>query len=43
MISYKQSIKILKNSKISIGNEFINSNKCMNRVAAENVLSKTNQ
>ena len=42
MISYKQSIKILQNSKIKIGNELIKSNDCINRVAAENIFSKTN-
>ena len=42
MISYKHSRKILKNSKIIIANEIIKSNDCINRVAAENILSKTN-
>ena len=42
MISYKKSRKILKSSKIKIGNEIINSNNCINRVAAENILSKSN-
>ena len=40
MISYKQSKKLLKNSKILIRDELIKSNNCINRVAAENVLSK---
>ena len=40
MISYKQSKKVLKNSKILIRDELIKSNNCINRVAAENVLSK---
>ena len=42
MISYKQSKKILQNSKILIRDELIKSNNCINRVAAENVLSKVN-
>ncbi len=42
MISYKQSRKILKNSKIIIKNEIVKSSNCINRVAAENILSKTN-
>ena len=40
MISYKQSKKILKNSKILIKDEFIEINNCINRVAAESVVSK---
>ena len=40
MISYKQSKKVLKNSKIIIRDELIKSKNCINRVAAENVLSK---
>ncbi|MDC1155365.1 molybdopterin molybdotransferase MoeA [Candidatus Pelagibacter sp.] len=42
MISYKQSRKILKDSKIIIKNEIIKSSNCINRVAAENILSKSN-
>ena len=42
MISYKQSKKILRNSKIIIENELIKSTKCINRVTATNVLSKMN-
>ena len=42
MISYNQSRKILKNSKIIIKNEIVKSSNCINRVAAENILSKTN-
>ena len=42
MISYNQSIKILKRSKIFIGNQLIKSTKCINRVASENILSKAN-
>ncbi len=42
MISYKQSLKIIKKSKIIIGNELIQSNDSINRVAAENILSKVN-
>jgi len=42
MISYKQSKKILRNSKIIIENELIKRTKCINRVTATNVLSKMN-
>ncbi len=42
MISYIQSKKILKRSKIIIGNEFIKNKDCLNRVAAENILCKLN-
>ena len=42
MISYKQSRKILKNSKIIIGDEIINSSNCFNRVASEDIFSGTN-
>ena len=42
MISYKQSRKILKDSKIIIKNEMVKSSNCINRVAAENILSKSN-
>ena len=42
MISYKRSRKILKNSIIKISNEFIKSSNCINRVSAENILSKSN-
>ena len=42
MISYKQSRKILRNSKIVIANELIDSNNSVNRVAAENIFSKVN-
>ena len=42
MISYKKSKTVLKNSKIIIGNELIPSSQCINRVAAEDVFSKTN-
>jgi len=42
MISYKQSKRILKNSKIKIGDEFIKSIHSVNRVAAENIISQTN-
>ena len=40
MISYKQSIKILNESIIKIKNETIKTDKCLNRVAAENVKTK---
>ena len=42
MISYKNSIKILKKSKINIGNEIIKVNSCLNRVTANNIFSKVN-
>ena len=42
MISYKQSINILKKSKILIKDELIKSSSCINRVAAKNILSKAN-
>ena len=42
MISYKNSIKILKNAKIIIKNELINSSDCINRVTAENIFNKIN-
>ena len=42
MISYKQSKRILKNSKIKISDEFIKSINSVNRVAAENIISQTN-
>ena len=42
MISYKHSKKILKNSKIILKDELVKSSKCINRIAADNVFSKTN-
>ena len=42
MISYKHSINILKNSKIIIRDEVINSIKCLNRVSASNIFCKVN-
>ena len=42
MISYKHSRKILKDSKIIIKDEIVKSSNCINRVAAENILSKSN-
>ncbi len=42
MISYNQSINILKKSKILIRDEIINSSNCINRVAAENIFCKVN-
>ncbi len=41
MISYKHSRKILRNSKIRIGDEVVKTNNCLNRVAAKNIYSKT--
>ena len=42
MISYKQSIEILKKSKIFIKNETIITDNCLNRVVANSVKSKAN-
>ena len=42
MISYKQSINILKKSKIIIRDEIIKSIDCLNRVSASNIFSKVN-
>jgi len=40
MISYKNSINILKKSRLKISNEIINSSNCLNRVTATNIFSK---
>ena len=37
MISYNKSKNILKNSKIKLGEEFINTNKCLYRVTSKNI------
>ena len=42
MISYKQSIKILKKSKIFIKNEIVKTNNCLNRIAANTINSNAN-
>ncbi|MDC0150914.1 molybdopterin molybdotransferase MoeA [Candidatus Pelagibacter sp.] len=42
MISYNRAKKILRSSKIIIQNELIKSSDCLNRVAAQDVLSKSN-
>jgi len=42
MISYKQSKRILKNSKIKIKDEIIKTNDCLNRISSENIKSKAN-
>jgi len=42
MISYKRAKKILKSSKIIIQNELIKSSHCLNRVVAQDILSKSN-
>ena len=42
MISYKQSKRILKNSKIRIKDEIIRTNNCLNRISSENVKSYAN-
>ncbi len=41
MINYKKARSILKNSKINIGNELLNTNRCLNRVVAKNIYVKT--
>ena len=42
MISYKQSKRILKNSKIKIKDEIIKTNDCLNRISSENIKSNAN-
>ena len=42
MISYKKSRNILKRSRIKIDNEVLQTDRCINRVAAENIFSKVN-
>ena len=42
MISYKQSKRILKSSKIKIKNEIIKTNDCLNRISSENIKSNSN-
>ncbi len=42
MISYKNSRRILKRSKIKIDNEILDVDNCINRVSAENIFSKVN-
>ena len=42
MISYKQSKRILKNSKIRIKDEIIRTNNCLNRISSENIKSNAN-
>ena len=42
MISYKQSIEILKKSKIFIKNEIVKTNNCLNRIAANTTKSIAN-
>ena len=37
MISYKKSKIILKKSVIKLGEEFLNPNKCLNRVTSKNI------
>ena len=41
MKSYIQAIKILKDGKIKIGNEFINTSNCLNRVSSVNIYSSS--
>ena len=40
MINYKKSIEILKKSKIFIKNEFVKTEKCLNRISADTIKSK---
>ena len=40
MISYNKSKIILKKSVIKLGEEFININKCLNRVTSKNIYAK---
>ena len=42
MISYKRAKNILKSSKIILQNEIIKTSDCLNRVVAQDVLSKYN-
>ncbi len=42
MISYKNSRRILKKSKIKIDNEILDVDNCINRVSANNIFSKVN-
>ena len=42
MISYKQSKRILKSSKIKIKDEIIKTNDCLNRISSENIKSNSN-
>ena len=42
MISYKQSKRILKNSRIRIKDEIIRTNNCLNRISSENIKSNAN-
>ena len=42
MISYKKSIRILKNSKIKINDEIIKTNDCLYRISSQNIKSKVN-
>ena len=37
MISYKKSKIILKKSIIKLGEEFINTDRCLNRVTSKNI------
>ena len=41
MKSYSQALKILKESKIFIKNEYIKSSKSLNRICAKNIYSNT--
>ena len=39
MKSYSQAVNILKTGKLIVGNEYIKSSDCLNRVCASNILS----
>ena len=39
MKSYRQALNILKKGKLIVGNEYIKSSECLNRVCASNILS----
>ena len=39
MKSYSQAVNILKRGKLIVGNEYIKSSECLNRVCASNILS----
>ena len=42
MISFKNSRRILKKSKIKIDNEILDVDNCINRVSADNIFSNVN-
>jgi len=42
MISYKKSKEILRKSKIKIGDEYVDTNNCLDRVTSSNIYVKSN-